>query len=73
MTFLELAETVLREEKRAMTAIEIWNIAVTKGYDKQLNSKGKTPWATLGAQIYVSSRDDIKSKFTKTDTRPKKF
>lgn len=73
MTFLELAETVLREEKRAMTAIEIWNIAASKGYDKQLNSKGKTPWATLGAQIYVSARDDIKSKFTKTDTRPKKF
>ena len=73
MTFLELAEKVLREEKKALTAIEIWNIASNKGYDKQLNSEGKTPWATLGAQIYVSSKDDAKSKFAKTDSRPKMF
>lgn len=73
MTFLELSERVLREEKKALTAIEIWNIASKKGYDKLLNSEGKTPWATLGAQIYVSSKDDSKSKFAKTDSRPKKF
>lgn len=73
MTFLELAEKVLHEEKKALTAIEIWNIASKKGYDKQLNSEGKTPWATLGAQIYVSSKDDTKSKFAKTDSRPKMF
>ncbi|WP_363315639.1 hypothetical protein [uncultured Chryseobacterium sp.] len=40
---------------------------------KQLNSQGKTPWATLGAQIYVNSKDDSKSIFAKTDSRPKKF
>ena len=73
MTFLELAERVLREEKKPLTAIEIWNIGTKKGYDKELNSDGKTPWATLGAQIYVNSKDDIKSKFAKTDSRPKKF
>lgn len=73
MTFLELAERTLREENKPLTAIEIWNIATNKGYDKQLNSQGKTPWATLGAQIYVSSKDDAKSKFAKTDSRPKKF
>ena len=73
MTFLELAERVLREEKKPLTAIEIWNIATKKGYEKELNSEGKTPWATLGAQIYVNSKDDKKSKFAKTDSRPKKF
>lgn len=73
MTFLELAERVLREEKKPLTAIEIWNIGTKKGYDKELNSEGKTPWATLGAQIYVNSKDDKKSKFAKTDSRPKKF
>lgn len=73
MTFLELAERVLKEEKKPLTAIEIWNIGTQKGYDKELNSQGKTPWATLGAQIYVNSKDDKKSKFAKTDSRPKKF
>jgi hypothetical protein len=73
MTFLELAERVLREEKRPLTANEIWTLATEKGYDKQLNSEGKTPWATLGAQLYVNAKDNPKSPFAQTDSRPKKF
>ncbi|MFN3873661.1 MAG: COG2958 family protein [Ignavibacterium sp.] len=73
MTFLELAERVLSEEKRPLTANEIWILATKKGYDKQLNSEGKTPWATLGAQIYVNAKDNPKSPFAQTDSRPKKF
>lgn len=73
MTFLELAEQILKEEAKALTANEIWNIAVQKGYEKQLNSEGKTPWATLGAQIYVNCKDNPKTVFSKTDSRPKKF
>ncbi len=73
MTFLELAERVLRDEQRPMTANEIWTFAVEKGYDKQLNSGGKTPWATLGAQIYVNAKDNPRTPFAQTDSRPKKF
>jgi uncharacterized protein len=73
MTFLELAEKVLRDEKRPMTANEIWTFAVEKGFDKQLNSGGKTPWATLGAQIYVNAKDNPRTPFAQTDSRPKKF
>ncbi|GIV44641.1 MAG: hypothetical protein KatS3mg035_1764 [Bacteroidia bacterium] len=73
MTFLELAEKVLKEEKRPLTANEIWILATEKGYDKQLNSEGRTPWATLGAQLYVNSKDNPKSLFAYTDSRPKKF
>jgi hypothetical protein len=73
MTFLELAESILIEEKRPLTSSEIWNIAVEKGYDKKLNSQGKTPWAKLGAQIYVNAKDNPKSIFAKTESRPKKF
>lgn len=73
MTFLELAEKVLRDEKRPMTANEIWAFAVDKGFDKQLNSGGKTPWATLGAQIYVNAKDNPRTPFAQTDSRPKKF
>jgi hypothetical protein len=73
MTFLELAERLLQEERRPLTASEIWQTAVNKGYDKELNSQGKTPWATLGAQIYVNSKDNPRTLFAQTDTRPKKF
>lgn len=73
MTFLELAQSILKEEKKPLTATEIWNLAVEKGYDKKLNSQGKTPWSTLGAQIYVNSKDHPKSVFAKTDSRPKRF
>ena len=73
MTFLELAEKVLIEQKIPMTANEIWKTAVEKKYDKLLNSEGKTPSSTLGALIYVNAKDNPKSLFAKTDTRPKKF
>lgn len=73
MTFIELAETILKEEKRPLTANEIWVLATQKGYDKQLNSEGKTPWQTLYAQIYVSAKDNPKTPFAQTDSRPKKF
>jgi hypothetical protein len=36
MTFLELAKQVLKDEKRPLTATEIWTIAEAKGYDKKL-------------------------------------
>lgn len=73
MTFIELAEEVLKVEKRPLTANEIWAVAVAKGYDWQLNSNGKTPWATLGAQVYVNVRDNPRTLFGQTDSRPRKF
>ncbi len=73
MTFLELAEKVLNEKQQPLSSTEILNYAIKKGYEKELNTEGKTPWATLGAQIYVNAKDNPKSIFAKTDSRPKKF
>jgi len=73
MTFLELAEKVLEEKQKPLTANEIWELAKQKDYDKQLKSQGKTPWATLGAQIYVNVRDKSNSKFASVGKRPKRF
>jgi hypothetical protein len=73
MTFLELAEKILIEKQQPLSSTEIWNFAIQKGYEKELNTQGKTPWATLGAQIYVNAKDNPKSIFAKTDSRPKKF
>jgi hypothetical protein len=73
MTFLELAEKVLSEQKRPLSANEIWDLAIDKGYDTILNSEGKTPWATLGALLYVNVKDKPNSPFAQTESRPKKF
>jgi hypothetical protein len=73
ITFLQLAEKVLEEEKQPLTASEIWQIAVNKGHDKLVESKGKTPWASLGALIYVDVRDNPATDFVPIGTRPKRF
>lgn len=71
--FLQLAHKVIQEEKRPLTAAEIWQIAQDKGYDRELPSKGKTPGATLGAMLYVEIRDNAQSDFVVEGARPKKF
>jgi hypothetical protein len=73
ITFLQMAEKVLEEEKQPLTTSEIWQIATSKNYDRLIVSKGKTPWATLGALIYVDVRDNPKTSFISIDSRPKKF
>lgn len=73
LTFTDLAYRVLTESNHPMTIDEIWNYAKEKGYDLFVGSNGKTPWATLGARIYVDIRDNKNSKFIKIESKPKKF
>ena len=68
-----MAQKVLSEVEQPLTASEIWQVAVSKGYDKLVDSKGKTPWATLGALIYVDVRDNPSSAFAPIGARPKRF
>ena len=63
LTFLQLAEKVIREESKPLTANEIWKIAESKDYINLLNSSGKTPWDTLNAQLYVNVKNKDQSKF----------
>lgn len=71
--FLQLAHRVLQEEKRPLTVPEIWELAQSRGYDKDVATKGKTPSASLGAMLYVDVRDNARSEFAAVGTRPKKF
>jgi len=73
VTFLQLAKKVLEEEKKPLSTSEIWKIAVTRGIDKLVGTTGKTPWASLGALLYVDVRDNLNSEFISIGTRPKKF
>jgi uncharacterized protein len=73
MTFLELAEKVIEEEKRPLTPEEIWEVASTKGYANAVGSQGKTPWASIGAQLYVSVKNDPNSVWLRVGRRPSRF
>lgn len=73
LTFLQLAEKVIQEEKRPLGASEIWDLAVERAYEKELATQGKTPWATLGARLYVEVRDNPNGAFITIGSRPKRF
>ncbi len=73
MTFLGLAEKILREQNKPLSPSEMWNIAVSKGYDTQLDSQGKTPAATLYSAIFTNARTDPETKFVKLGQRPARY
>lgn len=73
MKFLELAKKVLKDESNALTYKEIWEVAERKNYTRELESKGKTPWNSMGAQLFVDVRDNKNSEFKKVSIRPAKF
>lgn len=73
MNFIELAEKIIKEEKRPLTQNEIWEIAKLKGYDNLVGTTGKTPWQTIGARLYVDIRDNPSSRFVKLKLKPTRF
>jgi hypothetical protein len=73
VTLRDLAERILYETKKAMTAEEIWQYAIDKGYNKLSDWKGKTPWLTIAAKIKSDIRDNKESSFKRINTRPVKF
>ncbi len=74
MTFFELANKVLTDERRPLSPSEMWKIAVSKSYDKQLSSRGgKTPWSTLYSVVFLDQRDNPDTKFIKVGARPARY
>ncbi len=73
MTFLELAKAVIQAADQALTAQEMWSYADKHDMTKELGSKGKTPWATLAARLYVEVRDNPKSEFVAIGRQPIRF
>ena len=62
MTFLQAAEVVLRSAKKPLSARQITEIALGRGL---LETKGKTPEATMSAALYGASADaPIRRTFT---------
>lgn len=72
MTFLEVAEAVLKEAKTPLNYREIWEHAKAMGLDKELGSESKMPEKIMRNRIYA---DIVKSDsaFYISNKRPKTF
>lgn len=65
MTFAEAAYQVLKQAGKPLSANEITSIALEKG---MISTVGKTPFATMGARLYVDiKRKGDESKFVKAN------
>ena len=62
LSFKDAAERVLREEAGPLTAREIADLALSKGY---IETSGATPDATIAAQIYVDIKKNTNTRFEK--------
>lgn len=73
MTFLEVAEAVLKEAKTPLSYKEIWGRAKAMEIDKELGSKGKTPEESLSAALFTNIKNKSDSKFFTPSKRPTTF
>jgi hypothetical protein len=72
-SFLDLAYDVLKQASKPLTYQEIWHDAEKSSIANKVNTSGKTPWQSVGAQLYVEVRDNRDSRFIKVGKRPAKF
>jgi len=72
-SFLELAVDVLKQAETPLTYQQIWEEGKNCGLATKVKTKGKTPWHTLGARLYVDIRDRPDSPFVKVGKRPARF
>jgi len=72
-SFLNLAYDVLKVSPIPLTYQEIWQKGIEKKFVEKIRTSGKTPWQSLGAQLYIEVRDNEASKFIKVGKRPVRF
>lgn len=72
-SFLDLAEEVLKSTTVPLSYQQCWKEGQVKGLNKKVKTKGKTPWQTMGAQLYVDVRDNPNSRFVNVGKRPTRF
>ena len=58
-TFLDFAEDVLWNADNPMIFQDIWDQGKDQPFSNKLTVRGKTPWATIGARLFVDVRRQI--------------
>ncbi|MBR4744994.1 MAG: HrgA protein [Oscillospiraceae bacterium] len=71
--FKDYAYDVLKKTDHPLNSKDIWDKGVSLGLDAKLGSKGKTPWQSLSAQLYLDIRDNTDSNFVQISKRPALF
>ena len=64
---------MLKKAEAPLTYQEVWQSGEVLGLTAKIASVGKTPWQSVGAQLYVDVRDNATSKFIKVGKRPARF
>ena len=72
MTLRDLARKVLAESLLPLTAKQVWEEAVNRGLDKQVETKGKTPDASVTAYLYTQAKKPS-SGIVATGSKPAAF
>ncbi len=72
-TFLDLISETIKCIKKPLSPREIWDEAKELKITNKINTKGKTPWATIGARIYTDIEQNLESPFIQVSKRPAKF
>lgn len=66
----EIAKEILEKEQRPLNPSQMYKIAENLGLTEELNFKGKTPWATFGAYIYMDLKNNPDTIFEKVQEKP---
>lgn len=66
----EIAKEILEKEQRPLNPNQMYKIAENLGLTEELNFKGKTPWATFGAYIYMGLKNNPDTIFEKVQEKP---
>lgn len=73
-TFKSLAIRVLDHANRPLTSEEIWKYAEKHDLFLDFTTSGKTPWATIAAQLYTDIKENLEqSPYIRVGKRPAKF
>lgn len=72
-SFRDLARDVLRSTRKPMSAEQIWSEADSLGIAEKVGSKGKTPWRSIQAQLYMDIKDSSDSDFVQLRKHPVLF
>lgn len=73
-TYLDLCIDILSKDNTPMTPYEIWEKAIKLGLNKNFDTVGKTPAASIGARIYVDIKENGENSiFSQYSKRPARF
>lgn len=69
MTIIEAAEKILKKTQKALQPTQMWQYIKEYGLEEELGLKGKTPWQSFSASIYMETKKQ-NSKFEIAQERP---